>query len=59
MGHGIKRKSGTDFLSASHQVDSIHNNYALFCQSAEKKFNFNHLLPENTNIGCEKYYAGH
>lgn len=37
----------------------IHNNNALFCQSAEKKFNFNHLLPENTNIGCEKYYASH
>lgn len=34
-------------------------NHALFCQRAEKKLNFNHLLPENTNIGCEKYYASH
>lgn len=42
------------FLTTSIQ---IHN--AFFCQSAEKKFNFNHLLPENTNIGCEKYYVIH
>lgn len=46
-------------LSDCDFVYSNSENHTFFCQSAETKFNFNHRLPENTNIGREKYYVTH